>query len=65
MSQWNHAFDFAFEVISDDEDPSDVKGADLRAALKARIDSLSDTDLVNVCNPFDSFKTEDDGGLEG
>ncbi len=65
MSQWNHAFDFAFEVISNDEYASDVTGADLRAALKARVDSLSDADLVDACSPYDSFKKEEDGGVEG
>lgn len=58
-TKWNHAYDFGFEVKSNDEHAGDVTGADLRKALQARLDSLSDTDLLGACDAFDSCEEED------
>lgn len=64
MATWNHAYDFAFEVQSKDEHATDVTGADLRKALRARLDALSDDELLKACNAFDSFEVSDQG-VEG
>lgn len=57
---WNHAFDFAFEVISEKEDASDVTPSMLIAACRARIDRIEATDsgaeMAQACDRFDTYK---------
>jgi hypothetical protein len=56
--KFNHAYDIGFEIISENEQASDVTGVMLRASLKARIDSLSDKELLLTCNCFDTHEEE-------
>lgn len=55
MAQFNHAFDFAFEVKTEKE-AEDVTAAELRAALLERANRLSDEDLLEACDCFDTFE---------
>lgn len=57
MRKFNHAFDFAFEVITDLA-VDDVTPAMLRAALIERANRLSDAELDEACGCFDSFEVE-------
>lgn len=56
MPRYNHAFDFAFEVISDREDGEDVTPAMLREALLKRVNNLSDQDLDEACGLYDTHE---------
>lgn len=58
MKKFNHAHDFAFEVISARDDASDVTPAMLRAALLERVNRLTDEQLADACNCYDSFEVE-------
>lgn len=57
---YNHAYTFAVEIPgSASEDAEDVTGAQLRAALLARISSLSDAELLEACDaPYDTFEED-------
>lgn len=59
MPKFNHAYTFSFEAISNDEEGNDLTGLDLRNALKARLDDLSDNDMLEACELFDTFEIED------
>ncbi len=55
---YNHAFDIAFEVLSDDEGGEDVTGPMLRAAIEKRLNGIGDDELVEACGaPFDTYDT--------
>jgi|JRYH01.1.fsa_nt_gb hypothetical protein len=59
VAQFNHAYSFAFEVLSHNEDGEDVTPDMLRAALLARIQKLSDEDLAQACDaPWDTMPAE-------
>jgi len=55
---FNHAYDFAFEVISQKEDGEDVTPAMLRQACIERIKSISDQEILEACGLFDTFQME-------
>lgn len=54
MPRYNHAFDFAFEVKTDN-DADNVTPAELRAALIARAQSISDSEIMEACGCFDTM----------
>ncbi len=58
MPKFNHAFDFAVEVISEKEDSSDVTPKMLIAALRDRIDRLEAEDegaeMLDACGLLDT-----------
>jgi hypothetical protein len=56
--KYSHAYDFAFEVDSLDEDADDVTGAALRVALLKRLNTLSDEELIGACGHFDVMEAE-------
>jgi hypothetical protein len=56
--QFNHAFDFAFEVITDAEFGRDVAPEVIRDACIARMRRLSKEEIKEACNCFDSFEVE-------
>lgn len=56
MKKFNHAYDFAFEVISARDDAEDVTAAMLRAALLERVNRLTDAELHEACGWYDSFE---------
>jgi hypothetical protein len=58
MPRFNHAYDFAFEVISDRDDAEDVTAHMLRAALLERINRLTDDELLAAASWFDSCEEE-------
>ena len=53
---YNHAYDFAFEVISAKEDASDVTGEMLRTACIERITRLPTDELLEACGRFDTHE---------
>ena len=57
--RFNHAYSFGFEVLSNSGDAEDVTPTMLRAALLARIERLSDTDLAQACDaPWDTMQEQ-------
>ena len=58
MPRFNHAYDFAFEVISDRDDAEDVTAHMLRAALLERINRLTDEEMLAAASWFDSCEEE-------
>lgn len=55
MPKYNHAFDIAFEVKTDN-DGEHVTADELRNGLKNRLNNLSDDELIEACGlPFDTF----------
>lgn len=64
MPKYNHAFDVAFEVVSETEDGSDVTKEMLKSALLKRMESLDLADeWLEACGaPFDTYPvdTEDE-----
>jgi hypothetical protein len=60
MPKFNHAYTLSFEITSKHEEGEDLTGLDLRKALLKRLDNLSDDDMLEACEPFDTFEIEDD-----
>jgi len=58
MPKFNHAYDFAFEVISERDDAEDVTAPMLRAALLERVNRLTDEELIDAASWFDSYEEE-------
>ena len=58
MPKFNHAYDFAFEVISERDDAEDVTAPMLRAALLERVNRLTDEELLEAASWFDSYEEE-------
>ena len=66
--KYNHAFDIAFEVVSEKEDPLDVTPVELLKGLLKRISNMMDEDIENknikpytsvwleACSCFDSYE---------
>ena len=52
---FNHAYDFAFEVVSNKEDASDVTATMLRDACIKRIKAICDEEILEACNCFDTY----------
>lgn len=60
MTVYNHAFDFAFEVISFDEDGEDVTPAMIRAELINRANNISDREIMEACDRFDTHEEDEE-----
>ncbi len=60
MAKFNHAYDFAFEVISDDFYARDVTPAMIRAALIERAQRISDDEIMEACSMFDTYTINED-----
>lgn len=59
MSQYNHAFDIAFSLVSDCPTGEGVTGSQLRESLNKRLLSLTDEELVEAVGmPFDTYTEE-------
>jgi hypothetical protein len=60
MPRYNHAFDFAFEVLSDHPTADDVTPAMLIAACRARLDRIEacngGAEMLEACDCFDTFE---------
>lgn len=60
MTKYNHAFDIAFEVISNRVDGIDVTADMLRDALEKRIKLLEGDEIIEACgHPFDTYEIEE------
>lgn len=64
MPRFNHAFDIAFEVITDDPEGENVTPAILKAALLKRIENLDEDDswLEAAGAPFDTYEVDEPHG---
>jgi len=60
MSFYNRAFDFAFEVICQDEEGEDITPAMIRAELIDRAIRVSDREILEACGSFDVHEEEDE-----
>lgn len=58
MKKYNHAIDFAAEVKNDDE--SNVTAAEARAALIGRLSYLTDDELLEAVDIYDTCDNEED-----
>jgi hypothetical protein len=58
MAQYNHAFEIAFEVVSNDESGEDVTAEMLRAAIikRAAIDNGEMLEATGA--PFDTYEID-------
>lgn len=59
MPKFNHAYTLSFEITSNHEEGEDLTGLDLRKALLKRLDDLSDDDMLEACEPFDTFELDE------
>jgi hypothetical protein len=57
---FRHAYDFAFELASSEQDAADVTAEMLRAALIRRARTLSGDELLEACGRFDTVDVVDD-----
>ena len=57
---FRHAYDFAFELSSRDQDAADVTAEMLRTALIRRASTLSAEELLEACGRFDAVEVIDD-----
>jgi len=57
---FSHAFDFAFEHASREQDAADVTPETLLAALIRRASTLSAEELLEACGRFDTVEVADD-----
>lgn len=64
MAKFNAAFDFATEILTDNEDASDITPAMLIAAFRKRLDIIEAEDggkgIMGACNMFDCHDAEGD-----
>ena len=56
--KFNHAYDFAFEVKTDNPEEA-VTAAKIRAALLERANRLTDEEILDACQYFDSIPWAD------
>ena len=56
--KYNHAFDIAFSVISDNENGEDITSEQFAAAIRKRVDELlaSGEMLEAIGAPFDTYE---------
>lgn len=62
MPRYNHAYDFAFEVVSCHPEGEDVTPAMLFAACRARLDRLEregGKEMLEACGLFDTHEMEE------
>jgi hypothetical protein len=57
--KYNHAFDFAFEVWSHEEDYTKITREQILAGLKARVARLeaNPEEILEACGHFDMYET--------
>ena len=59
MKKYNHMFDIAFSVETDEEDPAGVDQRQLVSALLTRIaDLVENHEIGEACGHCDSYKNE-------
>ena len=60
MPKYNHAYTFAFSLLSDHESGDDVTAAQVRAAIIERLQKMEDGELLeNLGYPFDTYELGD------
>ena len=56
MPKFNHAFDFAYEVVSAQENPSKVDPEAMRAACIKRMQEMDADEIHEACACFDTHE---------
>jgi len=59
MKKYSHAFDIAFEVITDKENPDKVTTEELLTALQERLERLQEEDDSNILEAFSNYDSTD------
>lgn len=60
MPKYNHAFDIAFSIETDNEGEN-VTADELREGLRKRLDGISDAELIESCGlPWNTYEIEED-----
>ena len=64
MTKYNHAFDIAFEVVSEDESGENIPRDVMLAALLRRVADITEYDNANFeavfDMPFDTYEIEEE-----
>jgi len=53
--KYGHAFDIAFEVVTDKENPEELTAKELLTALKERLERLEDEDDASIVEAFSNW----------
>lgn len=61
MAKYSNLYDIAFEVISYNEDGSDIRGNAVREAIQKKLDSLSDIEIIEHIGFCDCYEIEESG----
>lgn len=61
MPKYNHAFDVAFEVVSEHENWRDIPIKDVLAGLEKRLETLkaNEAEAHDACSGYDVFEVEE------
>tara|TARA_R110000796_G_scaffold186318_1_gene303212 strand:- start:139 stop:339 length:201 start_codon:yes stop_codon:yes gene_type:complete len=66
MPKYNHMLDIAFEVISEDEDGSDITPEQIHAAILKRLVSLAEANeydiggAIGICDTYEIEENNDE-----
>ena len=65
MTKYNHMLDIAFEIISEEDDGSDITPEQIHVAIAKRIASLAEANEFNIFSGAisicDTYEEQDDG----
>ena len=59
MKKYNHTFDFAFSLETDEE-AENVAGRDLKAALLRRAMNMPEVEFTEACGCFDTIDRDEE-----
>jgi len=59
MAKFNHLYDIAFSVISNDEDGEDITGAMVRESILRRLAGITDDEIMEAIGYCDTYEIED------
>ncbi len=60
MTDFNHAYSFAFEVVSNTKEGETVTGRDLRQTIINKLNNSTDDDIADCCGgAWDTYEVEE------
>ena len=59
MAKFNHLYDIAFSVVSEDEDGVDITGAMVRESILRRLAGITDDEIMESIGYCDTYEIED------
>ena len=59
MAQFNHLYDIAFSVISENEDGEDITGAMVRESILRRLAGITDDEIMEAIGYCDTYEIEE------